>query len=120
MKKIIDTAFSRAIVLMVAAAVGINICIELLSRGSISSLIAYITQTPFTFIFNTAIILFTLSVALFFKQRIFVASFICLLWVVLGVANKFMLISGNTPLTVFHLANIESAVKLSSIYMTTF
>lgn len=120
MKKIIDTAFSRAIVLMVAAAVGINICIELLSRGSISSLIAYITQTPFTFIFNTAIILFTISVALFFKQRIFVASFICLLWVVLGVANKFMLISGNTPLTVFHLANIESAVKLSSIYMTTF
>ena len=120
MKKIIDTVSSKPITFMAIIAVVTNICIEVLSRNSFSSFTSYIAETPQAFIFNTAIIMLTLSVSLFFKRRIFITSLIMLLWIALGIANKFMLVSGNTPLTIFHIANFGSAIKLSSIYMTVF
>ena len=120
MKKIIDTIYSKPITFMAVIAVVTNICIEILSRNSFSSFASYIIETPLAFIFNTAIIMLTLSVSLFFRRRIFMTSMITLLWLALGIANKFMLVSGNTPLTIFHIANFGSAIKLSSIYMTIF
>ena len=120
MKKIIDAVFSKPITFIAVLSVIINVCIEVLSRDSLSSFLSYITQSPITFLCNTAIIMLTLSVSLLFKRRIFIISTITILWVALGIANKFMLVSGNTPLTIFHIANFGSAIKLSSIYMTIF
>lgn len=120
MKKIIDTVFSKPITFMAIIAVITNICIEVLSRDSLESFASYIIKFPQAFLFNTAIIMLTMSVSLFFKRRIFMMSLITLLWITLGIANKFMLVSGNTPLTIFHIANFGSAIKLSSIYMTIF
>lgn len=120
MKKISDIIFSKPLTLTFLVAVITNIFIEVLSRNSISALFAYIIETPLTFIFNTAIIMLTLSVSLFFKRQLFTMSLVTLLWVALGIANKFMLISGNMPLTIFHIFNFGSAIKLSSIYMTVF
>ncbi len=120
MKKIIDAVFSKPITFIAVLSVIINVCIEVLSRDSLSSFLSYITQSPITFLCNTAIIMLTLSISLLFKRRIFIISAITILWVALGIANKFMLVSGNTPLTIFHIANFGSAIKLSSIYMTIF
>ena len=120
MKKISDILFSKPVTLTLIVAIITNIFIEVLSRNSISALFAYIAENPLTFIFNTAIIMLTLSVSLFFKRQLFTMSLVTLLWVALGIANKFMLISGNMPLTIFHIFNFGSAIKLSSIYMTVF
>ncbi len=118
MKKIIDTISSKPITFMAIIAVFINICIELISRKSIPSLASYIIETPMTFLFNTFIIMFTMSISLFFKRRTFLLSMISVLWLGLGIANRFMLNSGNMPLTICHIVNFGSAIKLSSIYMT--
>ncbi len=120
MKKFLDTVFSKPITFMAIVAVILNIGIEILSRDSFGSFASYIIELPQAFLFNTAIIMLTLSASLFFKRRIFIMSLISLLWIALGIANKFMLVSGNTPLTIFHIANFGSAIKLSSIYMTIF
>ena len=118
MKKIIDAVFSKPITFIAVLSVIINVCIEVLSRDSLSSFLSYITQSPITFLCNTAIIMLTLSVSLLFKRRIFIISAITILWVALGIANKFMLVSGNTPLTIFHIANFGSAIKLSNVHLS--
>ncbi len=120
MKKFIKNIFSTPVTVLLIISVLTNIFIETLSRNSITALISYICETPFTFIFNTAIIMLTLSISLFFKRQVFMTSLLTILWIALGIANKFMLISANTPLTVFHIANVGSGIKLSSIYMTIF
>lgn len=120
MKKFLNIIFSKPVTVTFIVSVITNIFIEVLSRNSISSLLSYMFETPLTFIFNTAIIMLTLSVSLFFKRQVFIMSLLTILWVALGIANKFMLVSGNTPLTSFHIANFGSAIKLSTIYMTIF
>lgn len=118
MKKSFNRLFSMPMVTIVSFSVLINIFIELMSRSSLGSVLKYAVKTPFSFIFNTVIIMLTLSLALFFKRRIFATSLITLIWISLGIANFFMLNAGNTPLTIFHIANLGSAIKLSGLYMT--
>ena len=120
MKKFFNTVFSTPITVIFLVSTATNLFIEALSRNSLTSLFSYIFQTPLTFLFNLAIIMLTLSVSLFFKRQVFMMSVVTLLWISLGIANKFMLISANTPLTIFHIANVGSGIKLSSIYMTIF
>ena len=120
MKQKHDSIFKHPIFFIGVVAVALNIFIEILSRGSVVDLLSYIGSSPLTFIFNTVIIMSTLSIALLFKKRLFSVSLISVVWIALGFANSFTLVSGNMPLTVCHIVNLGSAIKLSSIYMTVF
>ena len=63
---------ARYIILYLLIPVVLEIIIESLSRKSLVSGIGYMISSPVLFSFNTLIIMFTLSVALFFKREIFV------------------------------------------------
>lgn len=118
MKKIRDLIFNLPVTMIAVVAVCLNIIIEVLNRGSFMGLLSHIVTSPLTFVANTVIIMFTLSIALLFKKRIFATALIAVLWITLGIANSFTLVSGNMPLTVCHIFNFGSAIKLSSLYMT--
>lgn len=95
-----------------------NIFIEALGRASITSLLSYIAKSPLAFLYNTLIIMFTLSLSLLFKRKIFVISLISVIWVILGIINRMVLVLRDVPLTASDFSSIRSAFRLSGLYVS--
>ena len=51
--------------------------IESLNRKSVVNGVGYLFERPSLFVFNTLIIMLTVSIALFFKREIFVFTTVC-------------------------------------------
>ncbi|MDE6851195.1 MAG: LTA synthase family protein [Lachnospiraceae bacterium] len=98
----------------------LEIVIESLSRKSIVSTAGYMVRNPLIFIFNTLIIMLTLSIAMFFKREIFVLSAVSMVWLVFGVANFVILQFRVTPFSAVDFTLITSAIKVSSHYFNIF
>ena len=69
----------------------INFAIEAISRHSVIEAWVYMTETPLVLLYNSFMIFMTFSVVYLFKRRVFVRIIISVLWMVLGVANGYML-----------------------------
>ena len=67
--------------------VALHLLVELLSRKSILGLGKYVFLSPLTFLYNTTIILATLSIALIFRKRLFALVCISLMWIAIGVTD---------------------------------
>ena len=70
----------------------INFAIEAISRHSVIAAGEYMIGTPLVFLYNAFMIFITFSVVYFFKRRIFVRIIISVIWLILGVANGYMLL----------------------------
>ena len=77
----------------------INFAIEAISRHSVFEAWNYMTGTPMVFLYNAFMIFITFSIVYLFKRRVFVRIIISVLWMVLGVANGYMLMKRVTPFT---------------------
>lgn len=95
----------------------LNLLVEFLSRKSIISLGKYIFLTPHIFLYNTTIILATLSIALIFRKRLFGLIVISLLWVVIGITDSILLVFRTTPFTAQDLRLIQYALRISQKYL---
>lgn len=98
----------------------LEIIIESLSRKSVISATGYMIHNPLLFIFNTLIIMLTLSIAMFFKREIFVLTTVSVVWLVFGVANFVILQFRVTPFSAVDFTLITSAIKVSSHYFNIF
>lgn len=98
----------------------LEIIIESLSRKSITGGLAYFFDWPSLFVFNTLIIMLTMSVALFFKREVFVYSMVTAVWLIFGIVNFVVLHFRVTPFSAVDITLLESAISVSEHYLNIF
>ena len=78
------------------------------------------TGTPVVFLYNAFMIFITFSVVYLFKRRVFVRIIISVLWMVLGIANGYMLMKRVTPFNAQDLKMAKDATALINNYFNGF
>lgn len=96
----------------------LELIIESLNRKSVVSGVMYMIERPSLFLFNTLIIMLTVSVALFFKREIFVFTVISMVWLFFGVVNFVILNIRVTPFSAVDITLLESAIRVSGHYLS--
>ena len=95
----------------------LELVIESLNRKSVTGCIQYMLERPLLFIFNTLIIMLTVSIALFFKREIFVFTTISVVWLIFGIVNFVILQFRVTPFSAVDITLLESAISVSGHYL---
>lgn len=92
--------------------------IESFNRKSVLSGVLYMFERPSLFLFNTLIIMLTVSVALFFKREVFVYTVISMIWLIFGIVNFVTLNFRVTPFSAVDITLLESAISVSGHYLS--
>lgn len=108
----------KTILKFLLAPIIINIIIEFCSRRSFLETISYIINSPLTFLYNSFIILTTLSVVILFKRRQFIFTIISSIWIGFGLTNGIVLSHRVTPFTATDLTLIKSCLSIFSKYLS--
>ena len=98
----------------------INFVIEAISRHSVVAAWDYMTGTPLVFLYNAFMIFVTFSIVYLFKRRIFVRMIIGAIWVILGIANGYILLKRVTPFNVQDLKIAGDGIALINNYCNGF
>ncbi len=99
----------------------INFVIEAISRHSLAvAAWNYMTGTPLVFLYNTFMIFVTFSIVYLFKRRIFVRIIISALWIILGIANGYILLKRVTPFNAQDLKIAGDGIALINNYCNGF
>lgn len=115
-----DMKVKRYLCFYIFLPVLLEVIIESFNRKSFFAAISYMIHNPLLFVFNTLIIMLTLSIAMFFKREIFVLVAVSVVWLVFGVANFVILHFRVTPFSAVDFTLITSAIKVSSHYFNIF
>ncbi|MGM9973369.1 MAG: LTA synthase family protein [Clostridiaceae bacterium] len=119
MKKIyqlINRLYERPLLLCITLSLLLNLVIESLSRRSIIGGFVHLFTHPANFLYNSLIILLTLSLALLIKRRTFALSLVTFGWLGLGIADCIIRGFRTTPLRAVDFRVIKSAISLINIY----
>ena len=98
----------------------INFVIEAISRHSVVAAWDYMTGTPLVFLYNAFMIFVTFSIVYLFKRRIFVRMIIGAIWVILGIANGYILLKRVTPFNAQDLKTAGDGIALINNYCNGF
>ena len=98
----------------------INFVIEAISRHSVVAAWDYMTETPLVFLYNAFMIFVTFSIVYLFKRRIFVRMIIGAIWVILGIANGYILLKRVTPFNAQDLKIAGDGIALINNYCNGF
>ena len=98
----------------------INFVIEAISRHSVVAAWDYMTGTPQVFLYNAFMIFVTFSIVYLFKRRIFVRIIIGAIWVILGIANGYILLKRVTPFNAQDLKIAGDGIALINNYCNGF
>ena len=98
----------------------INFVIEAISRHSVVAAWDYMTGTPLVFLYNAFMIFVTFSIVYLFKRRIFVRIIIGAIWVILGIANGYILLKRVTPFNAQDLKVAGDGIALINNYCNGF
>lgn len=98
----------------------INFVIEAISRHSVVAAWDYMTGTPLVFLYNAFMIFVTFSIVYLFKRRIFVRMIIGAVWVILGIANGYILLKRVTPFNAQDLKIAGDGIALINNYCNGF
>ena len=98
----------------------INFAIEAISRHSVVAAWDYMTGTPLVFLYNAFMIFVTFSIVYLFKRRIFVRMIIGAVWVILGIANGYILLKRVTPFNAQDLKIAGDGIALINNYCNGF
>lgn len=98
----------------------INFVIEVISRHSLFQAWDYMVGSPTVFLYNAFMIFVTFSIVYLFRRRVFVRIIISVLWLVLGVANGYMLLKRVTPFNAQDLKVAKDGLTLISNYFNPF
>lgn len=118
MKKFINKKHIINVLTFVIYCVFLTFIVECFSRGSIKDSYNFVTTFFKTFLYNVLIICATLSPCFLFKRRLFSFSLFSLIWIILSIANNFVIKFRETPLTFSDLGMIENAITLSEQYLS--
>lgn len=98
----------------------INLAIEAISRHSLFEAWEYMTDSPSVFLYNAFMIFMTFSIVYLFKRRIFVRIIISALWMIIGIANGYMLMVRVTPFNAQDLKAASEGLSLITNYFNFF
>ena len=98
----------------------INFVIEAISRHSVVAAWDYMIGTPMVFLYNAFMIFVTFSIVYLFKRRIFVRMIIGAVWVILGIANGYILLKRVTPFNAQDLKIAGDGIALINNYCNGF
>ncbi len=90
--------------------------IESMSRHSVIKCVKYILESPLVFLYNSLIIMFTLSICLLFKRRVFGIVLLSAPWLLCGLINSVVLSYRVTPLGAIDFQIVKLSLIL--IYLT--
>ncbi|MCF0140664.1 MAG: LTA synthase family protein [Mogibacterium sp.] len=113
-----DLHEAKYVLLMLVYAFFIYLFIEEFARitnGPFDGLL-FLIQKPVVFLYNTAIIFTTMTIALLFKRRRFAWIIISLVWISLGIVNGGILLKRMTPFTLYDLQNLGDGLTLLTTY----
>lgn len=96
----------------------INFIIELCSRRNLNDTFGYIFGSPLVFLYNSLIILATLSIVLLFKRRTFFFTLITTVWIGFGITNGIILSNRVTPFTATDLTLADLGLGIISKYLS--
>ena len=98
----------------------INFAIEAISRHSVFEAWGYMTETPVVFLYNAFMIFVTFSVVYLFRRRVVARIIVSVLWLILGVANGYMLLKRVTPFNAQDLKAATEGLSLINNYFNGF
>lgn len=111
---------NRSFLKFLLAPLIINLIIELCSRRNLGTTFGYILGSPLVFLYNSLIILSTLSIVLLFKRRTFLFALISTIWLGFGVTNGIILSNRVTPFTATDLTLADLGLGMISKYLSPF
>ena len=91
---------------------------EIMNRRSILAALAFIFTRPHVFAANLAIVVFTFSLALFSKRKLFWYVLNFSLWTILSIINFVLLFMRNSPFNASDLAIFKYGILITDRYMT--
>lgn len=94
----------------------LELVIECFNRRGIMGL-AFPFTHPIIYIYNSLIIMATMTIALFFRRRVFVYAVISVSWIALALTNFIILSSRKTPFTAMDFYLIKDALKVAGLYI---
>lgn len=109
---------TRSILKFLLAPLIINFIIELCSRRSLGDTFGYILGSPLVFLYNSLIILSTLSIIFLFKRRAFFFTLITTIWIAFGITNGIILSNRVTPFTATDLTLADLGLGMISKYLS--
>lgn len=118
-KAFLQRCWQYEIIHAAAYSVILNMLIECFNRRSLIGLVMVFTN-PVIFLYNTLIILFTMSFAMLFKRKLFVYCTVGMTWLVLAVINFTVLCSRKTPFTAMDIYLLQDAIKVIPVYLNVF
>ena len=92
--------------------------VEMLSRRSVIAGAAYLIQHPLLFLYNSLIVIVTLSVALLFRKKEFVFALVSIIWLGLGITNCVLLGFRTTPLNAMDFRTFKNVMSIFTVYFT--
>lgn len=107
----------KSIRIFILSAVLLNGIMEILNRRSLWDGAVHLCTAPHIFIYNTLIILVTLSLCLFFRHRKFAFGTICLFWIITAVVNFILRSFRKTPFLANDFTLISDAFKIGPVYL---
>lgn len=118
-KSVINRIWSYEISHIFIYSVIINMAMECLNKRGITGLLSIFTS-PVIFLMNTMIIMTTMSIAYFFRKRVFVYALVTVIWLLIAVINFVVLCSRKTPFTAMDIYLIKDAIKVIPLYINIF
>ena len=118
--KVYDYLNSHPFILCMYASIILNTIVEMLSRRSIFGGLEAFSVHPVMFIYNSFIIFMTLGICTLFRKRVFVFTFISLIWLACGITNCVLLGFRTTPFSAVDLQILSSVIDIINIYLNNF
>lgn len=115
-----DVINNHYFILTIVVSFILNLAIECGARRSIIEGVSYIFTHPLFFSYNVALLIFTFSIGLLCRKRIFSLLLIFSLWTAAGVTNSILLVYRRSPFIAADFTVLKSALAIMDLYMTKF
>ncbi len=95
----------------------LELVVECFNRRGVMGL-AFPFTHPVIYIYNTLIIMTSMTIALFFRRRVFAYCVVSVVWIGLSLTNFIILSSRKTPFTAMDFYLIKDAIKVAGLYVS--
>ncbi len=96
----------------------LNFTIEVISRHSFGEAWEYMAGSPLTFLYNTYLIFITFLIVYLVRRRVFLRIVVSVIWLILGIANGYLLSVRVTPFNAQDLNVLGDAMTLVDQYFS--
>lgn len=97
----------------------ITLLTETLAGQSVWAGFVFLFTKPVVFFINVLIVFATISLAMFFRHKLFVFVVLSAVWTTFGIVNGVILSQRMTPFTTSDLAELRDGLSIATNYFTT-